>query len=345
MFQSQISLSQLIRFCHRVGMGLRSGLAARRIWEGEAKRGSGRQREVMEEIYRRVCDGDTIVEAMKDSRFFPKLTVAMVEIGELTGRMEAAFMRLAEHYENEQAMRRQFISGITWPAIQFFFATGLLGLVIWVMGLIAGSESQPIDIIGLGLTGFSGMVIYFTNVGLVYFLIGFSVYALLKGWFGPAPVKMAMHLPVIGPCFEQLAMGRLCWSLGMALDAGLDAIRSVELAIESTQNPFYLSRVEPVKLAIAERGTEFYEAFRDADGFPVDFLDMLEAAEISGTMSESLVRMSHNYDEEARRSMRTLTMVCTGGIWLLVTGFLIFLIFRLASFYIGMINNVMNGTF
>ena len=346
MFSSQISTTQLIRLCHRVGMGMRSGLAARRIWEGEAKRGSGKQREVMEEIYRRICDGDPVVAALRDSRYFPRLAVAMIEIGEMTGRIEVSFLRLAEHYEHQQAMQRQFISGIAWPAIQFFAAIGIVGFLIFALGIVAGhTNSKPIDMIGLGLTGTSGAIIFFTLAGTIIALVGFAIYCLAKGWFGPAPVQAAMYLPLIGICFRQMAMARLTWSLGMALDAGLDAVRSVELSIESTQNPFYLSRVEPVKLAIAEEGCPFYDAFKNANGFPDDFLDLLEAAEIAGTLSESLVRMSRDYDDEARRSMHLLTAACTAGIWVMVSGGIIFLIFRLASFYLNMINNAAEGKF
>ena len=340
MFSQQISTAQLIRLCHRVGTSLRSGLNMRRIWEGELNRGSLRHQQVMQSIFARISEGDTLVAAMRDTGYFPKLAIAMIEIGEMTGKLEISFLKLTEHYEHQRAMARQFIGGITWPGIQFGMGVLIVGLLTYAFGAIGtATGSQPIDLLGLG-SGLSGMIMFFSLVGTSTAIVVMFFYSLVQGWFGPGPVSLAMHIPVLGACFRQMAMGRLTWSLGMGLDAGLDAIRSVELSIDSTQNPFYRSRGEVVKAAIVERNCEFYAAFREAGGFPDDFLDHLEAAELAGTLSESLVRMSHEYDDEAKRSMAAVTMIATGLTWMGVSGMLIFMIFRIASIYLGAINEL-----
>jgi type IV pilus assembly protein PilC len=344
MFNSKISTSQLIRVCQRIGMGLRAGLPMRKVWEGEAHRGSGKQRQVMQAIYDHIAEGDTVSDAMKDSAaYFPRLVVAMVEIGEHTGRLETVFLKLADHYEHQQKLARQFLFGIAWPAIQLSMAVTLFGLLIYVFGLVAAvAGGDPVDITGLGLTGFSGMIQYFFWVGVSVAYIGGMLYAFVHGWFGPTPMRIATYIPVIGPCLSQMAMSRLCWSLGMALDAGIDAKRSVELAIDSTQNPFYVSRA-PHVLAEIHAGNQFYESFRDAGGFPQDYLDLLEAAEISGTLSEALVRMSTDYDDQARRSMQVITSIASFLVWAGVAVMLVLMILRMAMIYLNALNSALEG--
>ena len=46
------------------------------------------------------------------------LVVAMVSVGEATGKVAESFLRLANHYERGLGLRRMFLAGITWPVIQ-----------------------------------------------------------------------------------------------------------------------------------------------------------------------------------------------------------------------------------
>jgi type IV pilus assembly protein PilC len=330
--------------CQRVGMALRAGLPMKKVWEGETRRGSGKQRQVMQAILDQIGTGDTVGEAFRSTQgYFPRLVIAMIEIGERTGKLEAVFLKLGEHYEHQLQMQRQFLFGIAWPGIQLFAAVMLVGLLIYIFGVVGDvTGAEPIDITGLGLTGASGVVQYFFWITMIVLYTWGMIFALIRGWFGTAPLWLAARVPLIGTCFTQMAMARLTWSLGMALDAGIDAGRSAELAIDSTQNPFYHSLGGRVLESIAAHRT-FHESFRDAEGFPDDFLDLLEAAEESGTLSESLVRMSRNYDEQAQLSMLILTRVATGLVWAAVVIMLVVMIMRVASIYLGALNQALEG--
>jgi type II secretory pathway component PulF len=334
-WQGQLSTSELIGLCRRVGTSLRSGVEVRRVWEFESQRGSARFRQATLTILDNVKQGETMTAGMKASNVFPPVMVAMVSIGEHTGKTDEALFKLAEHYEQQVSMQRQFLLGIIWPALQLTAAILVIGLLIYVFGEIANrTGSNPIDVTGLGLVGGRGVLIYFFVIAVVLSSIAASVYAVAKGWLGPQAVQWSMRIPVLGTCLRYMAMGRLTWSLGMALDAGMDAKRSVELSLVATQNPFYLSRSDAV-IGIIANNQEFYEAFRDAGGFPDDFLLELETAEIAGTLSESLVRMSRQYDEKAKTTLQVLTWMATFGIWIMVAVILIILIFRLAMIYLS----------
>jgi type IV pilus assembly protein PilC len=327
-----ISTSELIGFCRRVGTSLRSGVDIRRVWETESRSGSSAYRAAMNGILERIKLGDPLTVAMRDTDFFPPVTLAMLEIGEHTGKVDEVLLRLADHYEHQARLRRQFLFGIAWPAIQLVAAVLIIGGLIYALGVVAGiTNSEPVDISGIGLTGTRGALIYFLIVGIFFSGAAALVYSLARGWLGPRPVQLAMHLPLLGPGLRHTAMSRLTWSLGMALDAGMDAKRSAELSILATQNPFYLSKTDPVVTSIAQN-REFYEAFRDAQGFPDDFLLELQTAEIAGTLSESLVRMSKDYDERARRSLQAFTAAATFLIMGAVMVLFVILIFRLAWF-------------
>jgi type II secretory pathway component PulF len=332
---SLLSTNELIGFCRRVGTMLKSGVEVRRVFEQEGGRGSQRYRTAMQAILDRVKQGESVAIGAKEADVFPPVALAMMEIGEHTGKLDAALFRLAEHYENQVSLQRQFAISIIWPALQLTAAVVIIGALIWILGAIGGTQldGKPFDVTGLGLSGASGALIWFLAIGVIATGLGALIHALLNGWFGPRPVRLAMHVPIIGPCLRYSAMSRLTWALGMALDSGMEARRSVELSIQATQNPFFLSRTESA-VAVIAGNREFYEAFRDAGGFPDDFLQELETAEIAGTLSESLVRMSHNYDEKAKTALQAFTWACTIAVWLLMAVIMIALIFRLAIMFI-----------
>lgn len=142
-------------------------------------------------------------------------------------------------------------------------------------------------------------------------------------------MMVAMRIPMLGNALASLALARLTWSLAMAFDAGIDARRSVEMAIRASQNPYYQSRESVVATAVV-RNRQFHEAFAEAGVYPQDFLQMLETAEIAGTTSESMQMLCREYEERARTALRWLTWLTGIVIWLGIGCLLVFMIFRLA---------------
>jgi type II secretory pathway component PulF len=325
-----ISSRSLIQLCHRVGTAVRSGVDARRVWELEEKHASGQLKGVLETIRRQVAAGGTVAEGMHASHgYFPPMFVQMVAVGEQTGKLDEVLQRLAKHYEQLASMRKMFWIGIAWPMLELIFAVLVIGLVIYITGVIAATTGgEAPDLLGFGLTGTSGAITWFVLCGLVAGGIALAARALTRGWFGPGPVLAAMRVPVLGKCLESLALSRLTWSLALALDSGMDARRSVELAIRSAQNPYYESSLPRVTAGI-RANREFHESFADGGVFPQDFLQQLEAAEIAGATTEALLRLAKEYEDRARTAMAVLTGIATVAVMALVFGVIIYAIFAL----------------
>src|SRR6187397_2086909 len=117
-----IGTSALIHFCRRVATAAKAGIDIRRIFEQEASRGSGRQRQVMEEIRLAVNAGGSVTEAMRNSRYFPPLVVELTAVGEQTGKLDEVYFRLADHYEHIIQQWRAFLFGIWWPLLELCIA-------------------------------------------------------------------------------------------------------------------------------------------------------------------------------------------------------------------------------
>jgi type II secretory pathway component PulF len=322
----RIRTGTLIHFCQRVGNAIRAGIDARRLWETEARYGSRTHRHYVDVVRQHVVGGDTVADGMRAcGGYFPPLVCEMVEVGERTGKLDQVFLKLGEHYQHQQALTRSFLIGIAWPSLQLLMGIFVIGLLIAVLGAL-GSE---MDVLGIGLVGVSGMITFWALCAAVLGGILLAVVAVMRGWLGPAPMMVAMRIPMLGTALASLALSRLTWSLAMAFDAGIDARRSVELAIRASQNPYYRSRESVVSTAVV-RNRQFHEAFAEAGVYPDDFLQMLETAEIAGTTSESMQMLCREYEERARNALRWLTWLTGIVIWLGIGSLLVVMIFRLA---------------
>lgn len=326
-----ISTRSLIQLCHRVGTAVKSGIDARRVWEMEERHAIGPLKSALGLVRQQVAAGGTVAEGMHAADgYFPPMFVQMVAVGEQTGQLDQVLHRLGEHYEHMAAMKRTFWFGIAWPLFELVFAVLLIGALIFIMGVISGvTGGEAQDVLGWGLVGTSGALIWFVFCGFIAAGIALFAHAISRGWMGPRPVMLAMRVPVLGRCLESLALSRLTWSLAVALDSGMDARRAVELSIRAAQNPYYDQSLPQVTAGI-RANQQFHESFAAGGVFPTDFVHQLEAAEEAGATNESLRRLAQEYDDRAKTSMRILTGIATVLVTLLVVGLMIFAIFSLA---------------
>ncbi len=147
-----------------------------------------------------------------------------------------------------------------------------------------------------------------------------------------------MRIPKIGGALESLALAHFCWSLRMTLDTEMPVKRALELAFSSTRNAHYTERL-PEVLTRIRRGQSIAETLTSAEVFRGDFLNAVAVGEQSGQLPETLGVLSEQYQDDARRATRMLTMAAGGLVWAMVAGVIIMLIFRIAGMYIGAIND------
>lgn len=343
-FASRVGLRELASLCRRWATALEAGIDLRRLLERESssRAASGLERRLAI-IRDGAARGETLVDCLAETgNYFPPLFREMVEVGEETGRLSEVFRQLAEHYEHQLTMRRNFLAALAWPAIQLTAAIGIVGLLILVMGVITPAGGEPIDILGFGLVGSSGLVVYLMIVGSVAAVIAFVVQALRRGLAWTAPVqRLLVRMPVLGPSLRTLALSRLAWSLHVTLDAGMALSRALPLSLRSTRMIEYTAASDDVVRAV-KSGREISEALARSATYPRDFLDHLEIGERSGRLPESMALLSRQYQEQAQRALGTLTILAGFAVWALVAMLIIAIIFKLAFFYIGTINDALN---
>ena len=336
----QLGLRTLRDSCRRMGRSLDAGIDIRKVCATEATSGPADYRRVMRQISQQVDLGEPFSEAVRrQSRSFPYLYMAMMVVGDRTGKLPEVLLRVADHYEHLAHLRQTLLVSIARPLLQFVAAIAIVGFLIWLMGPLSSFVGSRVDILGFGLIGNSGLILYLgfwvaVVVGIRFLLVHLKRNARLAQTIR----RRVMAIPVIGNALVTQDMARMCWSLSLLADTSMSSRMIARTVLESSDSSYYLVHKDVVDARL-KQGSELHEAFRDTHAFPDDFLQALETGEMSGTLVDTMKHLSRDYLDRSRTAWSALTVAVGFAIWALVSIVLIFMIFRLAMSYIGTIQS------
>ena len=342
LFSSRLPLTALVSLCQAFRVSLKAGLSLVDVCRQQARRGPLTARPVTDRIATRLATGESIEDILKDEgKHFPPLFVGMVGIGERTGALAEIFRELENYYREQLTLRRQFLAQIVWPVIQLVGAVAVICFMLLILGFLAPDPEHAFDPIGLGV-GPQGA---FTFLALVVALFGglFLLYWFATNALGRrgAVHRFLLHVPVIGPCLHALALSRFCLAMKLTMDSSLSTQKSLLRSLQATGNAAYVDCAETASTAI-KKGDDVYHALNRCGVFPDDFLHVVSTGEESGQLPEVMGHQAVHYQEQASLRMKVLTMFASFGVWGMVAVFIVFLIFRIALKYFGMIDDAAN---
>ncbi len=341
----QLSNKALAEVCHRLAVETEAGIDIRRSWQREAEMARGRVQPYFRHVRDAVAKGDSLSVALAGTGgVLPPLFLEMANVGEQTGTLGKVFHRLESHYRRQAQAQRIFMGAIAWPMLELAFAVIVIGVLIWVLGIVAGRSGKPVDVLGFGLVGTRGLIIYMNFVIAVGLCVGGLIVAMRRGMLWTRPVQRALiRLPGVGAALEKIALARLAWALHLALNVEMDLRRVVPLVLRATGNDHYNRHTGQITADVAS-GLPLHVAFARSGAFPTEFLDAIAVAEESGRIVESMDRLSKRYEEEAEAAVKALAVILGFLVAALVMGIIVVLIFRLAGFYFGTINEALKMT-
>lgn len=335
MWRSGLSLSELAGVSRRLAIALAAGLPLRSVLAREAesaRRGPARTalREVLEALDR----GDPPGQAVAEAEAFPELFCQIVAAGDQSGHLPEAFAKLADHYETQLALRRSFLVALAWPMLELGLAVLVIGLLIYIQGWLAQTRGTPVDVLGWGLAGGKGLALYALAISALIAVGSLAVHAVRRGLKAGAVLqRLFMRVPAVGRALQTLALSRLAWTLGLALDSGMPVRRALALAVGSTQNVSFTRHLRRMEASV-EAGQSLTETFADTGAFPPDFLELVSMGEESGELVEALGRASRMYHAQAESALRVLVVLAGLLCWLAVAAVLIAMIFHIFGAYV-----------
>lgn len=344
LFPSKASQKELAHVCRSLGTSLHSGIDLLRALQMTSKRSSGEMKRVLLDVLDQIKSGADITSAVEaHGRYFPELFSDIVQIGEHAGALPEALLALSEHYENNVRLRKEFLSQIAMPAIQLTVAVFVIAGLILLLGMIGESTGTTFDILGWGLLGASGAITWlgFWAMGIISLIV---IYKLLSNSMAgqKALHRTLISIPIVGRCMQDFAIARFSWAFHLTQNAGMPIDDSLDASLRATSNGAFIAAASQVNHRI-RNGENLTDSLQSSGLFPIEFIQTVDVAETSGTVPEALHRLSPQFEENARRSLKALASAAGWACWIAVAGFIIFIVFTIILWYVGQLNDVLNG--
>ncbi|WP_010585119.1 type II secretion system F family protein [Schlesneria paludicola] len=347
MFEA-LPMSTLATFCRSLATMLHSGVNILKAFQvAGGKSHHPRLKRISSEIIDQLRKGSEVSTALREQGgAFPDLMVDLVRVADQTGSLPEVLSALADHYDNLVRLRRTFLGAITLPVIQLLAAIFIVAGLIWLLGMIGSMNgTKPFDVLGLGLTGTSGALTWLGGCFGTAFAGAFLYFFFVNGLKGRMVVHQALlRIPVIGGCLQSFALARFSWAFALTQQAGMSINPSLESSLKATGNGAYAAAI-PMVTAMVTEGEDLSYALMETKLFPRDYLELVRVGEASGTVPETLDRLSPQLEDQARRSLSAMTTALGWAIWGFVASIIIFFIFRIALMYVGLINDAVNDRF
>ena len=266
----------------------------------------------------------------RHAEIFPPLFLSMVRVGESTGTLDAAFLRLCEYLSQDQDVQDRVKSAIRYPIIVMV----IIGIAIAVITIFVIPNFAPLfAVLGNDIPWPTKVIMgtssFVRNHGVALIVCG------ALGIFGARRYlrtpegrfrwdRLKLKAPVLGELLHQSVLSRVTRSLAISLSAGLPMIQALTLLSRAAGNEYLAERLMHIRNAV-ERGDSLSRAASAAGIFPPLVLQMVAVGEETGELTNLLEEVSGFYQREVDYRLRNLAsmiepilIVAVGGMVLIL---------------------------
>ena len=245
-------------------------------------------------------------------RVFDSFYVAMIRVGEMTGRLTEVFQRLAEHLEFELDVRARVRQALRYPTM----VVGAIAIALVVINLFvlptfaqvfAGFKAE-LPLMTRALLGFSSWTVAWWPL-LAAAAVG-AVWA-LRAWLATPEGRYRwdrwkLRLPIAGPIVLKATLARFARSFALASGSGVPITQAMTVVAQTVDNAFIGRRIEQMRDGI-ERGESLSRCAAATGVFTPVVLQMIAVGEETGELDTLLVEIASMYERETDYAIKGLS--------------------------------------
>ncbi len=243
---------------------------------------------------------------------FDGFYVAMIRVGEMTGRLTESFARLADHIEFELDVRSRIKQALRYPTM----VMAAIGVALVVVNLfvipafasVFASFKAELPLLTRMLLGFSAWMVRW------WYLLGAAgiggVWA-LKAWLATPDGRYRwdrakLQLPIAGPIVLKATLARFARSFAMASKSGVPIARAMTVVAQTVDNAWVGARIERMRDGI-ERGESLSRCAAASGVFTPVVLQMIAVGEETGEIETLLIEIAEMYERETGYAIKGLS--------------------------------------
>jgi len=263
-------------------------------------------------------------------KVFPHLMVSMVKVGETTGQLENAFLRVSSMLEHEKETRNRIKAALRYPS---FVVMAIVAAIIILNIFVIPNFANVFARFGAQLPLATRILIGVSNFTVHYWPYLLGVTVAVAAWLrhyvktpGGAYTwgRLKLRIPVIGSIIHRASLARFARSLATTTRSGIPVVQALNIVIASEENPFIGSGIELMR-ATVERGDTLLRSAAACGLFTPVVLQMLSVGEETGALDAMLMEVAEFYEREVDYELKNISaaiepllIVFIGGIVLVL---------------------------
>ena len=272
-----------------------------------------------------VNQGDSLGNAMRRwPQVFDKLSIAMVEAGEVGGVLDETLQRLAKLLEDTAKLQNQIRGAMGYPVTVLVIAIAVfLGMTIFLIPVFANIFEQ----LGAELPMFTQLMLDLSKTLRSAFSLvlvgGLIVGGYLFSRYYATPLgrrqvdALLLKVPLFGELLQKTATAQFCRTLSSLSRAGVPILMSLEIVRETTNNSVIGDAIINSKNEVSE-GIPLSAALAMKNVFPDMAVSMLAIGEETGEMDAMLSKVADFYEDEVAATVKAMTSMLEPAMIVLV---------------------------
>ena len=312
-FKPRVTHLDILLFSRQLHTLLKAGVPIIRSLTGlQESTTSKAMKDVLQEIRVSLESGRELsVSLARQAKVFTPFYLAMVRVGEFTGRLEEVFLSLFHHLEFEKFMRDQVKAALRYPS----FVVAAMGVAIvivniWVIPVFAkvfegfGAPLPPMTRVLIGFSNFMVSYWYVLVLGVVLAVMAF------QSWVGTRSGRyqwdrIKLKIPVAGKIVRKATLARFSRSFALAMKSGVPIVQAMAVVSQTVDNAFIADKVDKMRDGV-ERGDSILRTAIAADVFTPVVIQMLAVGEESGSIEDMMQEVADMYQSEVEYELKTL---------------------------------------
>ncbi|MCD6080457.1 MAG: type II secretion system F family protein [Candidatus Omnitrophica bacterium] len=307
---TKVKTKSLITFTYQLATYLESGVPLMSaLYDLSTSAEDPKMRVVVGEIYKAIEQGSSLEDALKAfPRIFGPLYIGAIRSGETTGNLADVLRYLTGYLEWQAELKSQVIQAMIYPLILTVAIGGAVIVLVTFafpkfVSIFKGMNIElplPTKIL-IWLSDF--MRAHWKILVLIIIMLGIALKLFIRTEKGKFLFdKLKLHLPLFGILIKKVSISRFAHTFSMALKSGIDVLRALALCKEVVGNKIIESELAVIMDKV-NMGENLANSFRDASEFPALVTRMVAVGEASGTLEDTVAKISEYYDSEVPKTI------------------------------------------
>ena len=313
-FTPKVGPNDVMMFSRQLHTLLRAGVPILRALAGlQESSVNTRMKQTLAEVRHSLESGIELSRCLaQQGMVFDNFFVAMVRVGEMTGRLDEVFLRLFQHIEFETFMRQQVKTALRYPSFVICAMVVAVGVInVLVVPAFAGVFKSFNAALPLPTRMLVASSQFTLQWGWLMALAAVAAFFALRAWVAQPAGRMTwdrwrLRLPLAGRLVHKATMSRFARSFSLALKSGVPIEQALTVVAQTVDNAYISRKVEAMREAV-ERGDTILRSAIAAGVFTPVVLQMIAVGEETGAIDELMEEIATLYTNDVQYELKTLS--------------------------------------